>query len=239
MADMIAPPNEMGGRQKFDNEYPASGRASYMAGYWASPHNLQERAEVALRAAGLVGDRNVDRCRGALHSCRLHRRLSKEPLSHEMPMSLAPFAPRGTTVEIEQGSGFAPKFDEFGLIPAIATDARSGDVLMFAWMNARALAQTIETGWATYWSRSRESLWIKGETSSNRQRVIELRTDCDQDVVWVKVEVEGHGASCHTGHISCFYRSVPIGRPVSAKTRLEHREEPVFDPAEVYDPKPS
>lgn len=150
-------------------------------------------------------------------------------------MSDTPFAPRGSTAEIEQGSAFAPKFDAQGLLPAIVTDAHSGDVVMFAWMNALALQKTIETGWATYWSRSRGGLWVKGETSSNRQKVIELRTDCDQDAIWIKVEVEGHGASCHTGHISCFYRSVPVGQPLSTATRLERREpSPAFDPAAVY-----
>ena len=154
-------------------------------------------------------------------------------------MSGAPFAARGSTAEIEQGTAFAPKFDADGLIPAVVTDARSGDVLMFAWMNALALQRTIETGWATYWSRSRNQLWVKGETSSNRQKVLELRTDCDQDVVWLRVEVEGHGASCHTGHVSCFYRSVPIGPfgPDGAQLTPSEKK-PLFDPAAVYG-KPS
>ena len=155
------------------------------------------------------------------------------------PMSASPFAARGTTAQIEQGTAFAPKFDGAGLIPAIVTDARSGDVVMFAWMNADALRHTIETGWATYWSRSRGELWIKGATSSNRQKVVELRTDCDQDALWLKVEVEGHGACCHTGQVSCFYRALPVGRPVSDALRLERREgAPAFDPADVYDAGP-
>lgn len=150
-------------------------------------------------------------------------------------MSGAPFAARRSVAEIEQGASFAPKFDADGLIPAIVTDAQSGDVLMFAWMNALALQRTIETGWATYWSRSRGQLWVKGETSSNRQKVLELRTDCDQDVVWLRVEVEGHGASCHTGHVSCFYRSVPIGPVGTEGARLTpSSDKPVFDPAAVY-----
>lgn len=150
-------------------------------------------------------------------------------------MTDTPFAPRGTMAEIEQGTAFAPKFDDHGLIPAIVTDAAGGGVLMFAWMNADALRRTIETGWATYWSRSRAELWVKGATSSNRQKVMELRTDCDQDVIWLRVEVEGHGASCHTGQVSCFYRSVPVGQPVSPALRLERREgAPVFDPRDVY-----
>ena len=150
-----------------------------------------------------------------------------------------PFASRGTKAEIEQGDVFAPKFDADGLIPAIVSDAGSGTVVMFAWMNTEALAATIATGWATYWSRSRKALWVKGETSANRQRVVELRTDCDQDVVWLRVEVEGpngsRGASCHTGHVSCFYRSVPVGAPVDAGTRMTRTEAaPAFDPATVY-----
>ena len=152
-----------------------------------------------------------------------------------MPPSASPFAARGTTAEIENGTAFTPKFDAQGLIPAIVTDVRTGDVVMFAWMNALALQRTIETGWATYWSRSRGGLWVKGETSSNRQKVVELRTDCDQDTLWLRVEVEGHGASCHTGHVSCFYRSVPVGRPFSPATRLEPREDkPAFDAAQVF-----
>ena len=151
------------------------------------------------------------------------------------PSATPPFASRGTTAEIEQGTAFAPKFDADGMIPAIVTAARGGDVLMFAWMNALALQRTIETGWATYWSRSRAALWVKGETSSNRQRVVEMRTDCDQDVVWLKVEVEGHGASCHTGHVSCFYRAVPVGGAATPALRLElSATAPVFDPGAVY-----
>jgi phosphoribosyl-AMP cyclohydrolase len=150
-------------------------------------------------------------------------------------MAGIPFAPRGTTAEIEHGTQFAPKFDADGLIPAIVTDAARGDVLMFAWMNALALQRTIETGWATYWSRSRAALWVKGETSLNRQKVVEMRTDCDQDVVWLRVEVEGHGASCHTGHVSCFYRRVPIGPAATSSFSLAPTEDaPVFDPAKVY-----
>jgi phosphoribosyl-AMP cyclohydrolase len=163
---------------------------------------------------------------------------SDQPMPAAPPATQAantPFAARGSAVEIEQGMAFAPKFDGQGLIPAIVTDARSGDVVMFAWMNAQALQKTIETGWATFWSRSRGGLWVKGETSSNRQKVVELRTDCDQDAVWLKVEVEGHGASCHTGHVSCFYRAVPVGQPISAATLLQQRDAgPAFDAANVY-----
>jgi len=126
-------------------------------------------------------------------------------------MTDAPFAARGTKDEIEEGSAFAPKFDAAGLIPCIAADADSGEVVMFAWMNADALARTIATGQATYWSRSRQKLWRKGEESGNTQSVVELRTDCDQDIILLKVRTAGDGANCHTGRRSCFYRLLPLG----------------------------
>jgi phosphoribosyl-AMP cyclohydrolase len=125
------------------------------------------------------------------------------------------FAARGTPREVEASLRFQPKFDADGLIPAVVTDAATGDVLMFAWMNAQALAATLETRAAHFWSRSRSKLWKKGEESGNTLRVIEARTDCDQDVVWLKVEVEGAGVACHTGARSCFYRALPLGAPPS------------------------
>ena len=99
-----------------------------------------------------------------------------------------------------------PKWDAAGLITAVATDAATGAVLMVAHMNAQALAATIATGDAVYWSRSRGELWHKGATSGHTQRVVELRIDCDQDAVWLKVEPAG--PACHTGAMSCFYRVV-------------------------------
>jgi phosphoribosyl-AMP cyclohydrolase len=132
-----------------------------------------------------------------------------------------PFSPRGSAEEIESGKLFSPRFDADGLIAAVATDAAGGEVLMFAWMNEEALARTIDTGMAHFWSRSRRRLWQKGEESGNRLRVLELRTDCDQDVVWLKVEVEGDGLACHTGRRSCFYRRVPLGS-TSRPLPLEH-----------------
>lgn len=123
----------------------------------------------------------------------------------------AAFAPRGSTSEIEQGHAFMPKFDQDGLMPAIVTDAQDGTVLMFAWMNAEALALTVETGIAHFYSRSRRKLWKKGEESGNLLRLTELRTDCDQDVVWLRAHVEGGHVACHTGARSCFYRRVPLG----------------------------
>ena len=129
-----------------------------------------------------------------------------------MPQSkTSRFSARASKESIESGLVFQPKFDAEGLIPAIVTDAETDEVLMFAWMNAEALALTIETGVGHFWSRSRGSLWKKGEESGNLLRIAELRTDCDQDVVWLRVTVEGDGVACHTGQRSCFYRSVPLG----------------------------
>jgi phosphoribosyl-AMP cyclohydrolase len=134
--------------------------------------------------------------------------------------------------DIEETLAFTPKFDANGLIVAVVTDAASGAPLMVAHMNAEALARTIETGEAWYYSRSRQALWKKGETSDHVQRVIELRVDCDQDALWLKVEQAGPGA-CHTGRRSCFYRAVPLGQ--KGAVRLEFREgEKTFDPGKVY-----
>jgi phosphoribosyl-AMP cyclohydrolase len=144
----------------------------------------------------------------------------------------SPFAARGSASEIEEGRAFAPKFDGDGLITAVVTDVASGDVLMVAHMNAEALAKTIASGEAWYFSRSRKKLWKKGETSGHVQRVVELRTDCDQDALWLKVEQDGPGA-CHTGRRSCFYRAVPLGKP--GAVTLEFRDaDKAFDPKAVY-----
>jgi len=133
----------------------------------------------------------------------------------------------------EEGDIFAPAFDEHGLLPVIVTSAGTGEVLMFAYMNQDALARSIETGEAHYWSRSREVLWRKGETSGNTQRIVEMRTDCDQDVLWLAVEMAGSGACCHTGRVSCFYRSVPIGKEAGGKLKPANAERR-FDPEAVY-----
>ena len=116
-----------------------------------------------------------------------------------------------TTAELERGSVLAPSFNEAGLIAAIATDARTGEVLMFAWMNAEALRLTLETGIVHYFSRSRNELWKKGETSGQIQTLVEMRVDCDQDAVLLKVDVQGDGGACHVGFRSCFYRLVEDG----------------------------
>jgi phosphoribosyl-AMP cyclohydrolase len=110
--------------------------------------------------------------------------------------------------EREEGTAFAPRFGANGLVTAVVSDAGDGMLLMVAHMNEEALRLTLETGIAHYWSRSRRSLWKKGETSGNLQRLVEMRVDCDQDAVWLKVEVVGDGATCHTGQRSCFYRIV-------------------------------
>ena len=134
--------------------------------------------------------------------------------------------------EIEEGLAFAPQFGADGLVTAVVTDATSGDVLMVAHMNADALAKTVASGEAWYYSRSRKKLWKKGESSGHVQRVVELRVDCDQDALWLKVEQVGEGA-CHTGRRSCFYRAVPIGKAGSVK--LEFRDgDKTFDPKAVY-----
>jgi len=115
------------------------------------------------------------------------------------------------TLALERGAVLAPRFDANGLIAALATHARTGEVLMLAWMNAEALARTLETGEAHYYSRSRQALWKKGETSGQVQAVEEVRVDCDQDAVWLKVIPGGDGGACHVGFRSCFYRVVENG----------------------------
>ncbi len=131
------------------------------------------------------------------------------------------FAARGSAREVEAGFALSPKFDAAGLLPAVATDADTGEVLMLAWMNAEALARTMETAEAHFFSRSRARLWRKGEESGNVMRVVDLRVDCDQDAVWLKVRVAGGGPACHTGAISCFYRRAPLGAAPSPQTTLE------------------
>ena len=121
------------------------------------------------------------------------------------------FAPRGDKHDLEEGAAFAPKFDADGLIVCITTEVLNGDILMVAYMNAEALRLSIETGVAHYWSRSRQSLWRKGDTSGQVQTIVEMFTDCDQDAVMLKVEAGGDGKACHTGRRSCFYRKVELG----------------------------
>ena len=113
-----------------------------------------------------------------------------------------------------------------GLIPAIAQDFASGEILMLAYMNQEAFEATLSSGIATYYSRSRQTLWVKGETSGNVQKVKEIRIDCDNDTVLLKVEQIG-SAACHTGHRSCFYKKIENGS-------IREIGEPIFDPEEVY-----
>jgi len=135
-----------------------------------------------------------------------------------------------TTNEREEGLAFQPKFDTSGLLTCVATDAATGDVLMVAHMNDEALRKTIASGDAWYFSRSRNALWRKGETSGQTQRVIEMRMDCDQDAIWIRVEQQG--AACHTGRRSCFYRKIDSA---NGDTRLSFVDaERQFDPDKVY-----
>ena len=155
-------------------------------------------------------------------------------------MSTFVFPSRTTTADIELGTTLQPKFDADGLIPCITQDAQTGEVLMFAFMNAESLALTLATKKATYWSRSRKKLWVKGEESGNVQLVRELRTDCDQDVLLLKVEQTGAAnASCHNGYKSCFYRKLADTARAddTASLKLEFTARPLFDPATVYKKK--
>lgn len=149
-----------------------------------------------------------------------------------VPRMDTPFAPRGSKAELEEGAAFAPKFDADGLIPAMAIDATTREPLMLAYMNAESLRRTLEVGEAVYWSRSRKEYWHKGATSGHVQKVVEIRTDCDQDALVVVVEQIGAGA-CHTGRNSCFYRKVV--KAADGSPALEFSSEGrTFDPSAVY-----
>lgn len=140
--------------------------------------------------------------------------------------------------ELEENLNFTPKFDDNGLIPCVTTCAKSDDVLMFAFMNEESLLKTIQTGEAHYWSRSRQSLWHKGATSGYTQKITEMRTDCDQDCIWIKVDVHDQNdksAACHTGRKTCFYRQIQIDPKADLNTELQFIDaERVFDPNDVY-----
>jgi phosphoribosyl-AMP cyclohydrolase len=140
-------------------------------------------------------------------------------------------ASQGDASEVEEGIAFAPKFDANGLLTCVTIEASSGEVLMVAHMNALALERTIATREAWYFSRSRRELWRKGATSGFVQRVIEMRVDCDQDTILLRVEQAGAGA-CHTGRHSCFYREVPLDS--EGPMTLKVRDQKVFDPSAVY-----
>jgi phosphoribosyl-AMP cyclohydrolase len=132
--------------------------------------------------------------------------------------------------DVEEGPGFRPKFDASGLVTCVATDVATSEVLMVAHMNEEALRKTIASGEAWYYSRSRKSLWRKGETSGHVQRVVEMRTDCDQDAIWIRVEQVG--AACHTGRHSCFYRKVEAAEDGARLSFADAERQ--FDPKAVY-----
>ena len=138
----------------------------------------------------------------------------------------------GPASDVEEGLVLRPKFDANGLVTCVTTDAGNGEVLMVEHMNDEALRRTIESGEAWYFSRSRRRLWRKGESSGHVQRVVELRVDCDQDAIWLRVEQQG-GAACHTGRRSCFYRAAVLGEGKGGALAFTDADR-VFDPAQVY-----
>ena len=153
------------------------------------------------------------------------------------------FAARRSIEQVEEGAELAPRFDEHGLIPAITTDFATGELLMVGYMNREALARTIETGEAHYFSRSRQTLWHKGGTSGLIQSVRQLLVDDDQDCVWLRIDTAG-GANCHVGYRSCFYRAIPVGPEAAAAPAgpLPLRfttTDKVFDPKVVYGDAPN
>ena len=150
------------------------------------------------------------------------------------------FKKRENIKEVEEGKYLEPKFDENGLIPAVTTDFRTGNILMHGFMNDEALKKTIETKEAHYWSRSRKKMWLKGQISGFVQKVKEIRIDDDQDSIWLSVDI-GNGASCHVGYRSCFYRSIPLGKIKNTQElELEFKEEEkIFDPRKIYKDEPS
>ena len=150
------------------------------------------------------------------------------------------FKERDNIKEVEEGKYLSPKFDENGLIPVITTDFQTGDILMHGYMNDEALKKTIETKEVYYWSRSRKTIWHKGQVSGFVQKVKEIRIDDDQDSIWLTVDI-GDGASCHVGYKSCFYRSIPLKKIDNArqiKMNFEEKEKK-FDPKKVYKGKPN
>jgi phosphoribosyl-AMP cyclohydrolase len=144
------------------------------------------------------------------------------------------FTAPGSHESLEEGLALTPRFGADGLIAAIVVDDASGDVVMLAWMNAEALTRTIETREGWYWSRSRQELWHKGATSGHVQSVRDIRIDCDQDAVLLRVETAGTGANCHTGRKSCFYRRVNTPIEGNVPTLEFTGDEPLFDPSKVY-----
>jgi phosphoribosyl-AMP cyclohydrolase len=153
-------------------------------------------------------------------------------------INLALLSPRRSVEQVELGAELAPRFGDDGLLPCVTTDAGSGEVLMVGWMNAEALQQTLATGLAHYFSRSRRALWRKGATSGLTQHVVEARIDDDQDAVWLRVRVAGVGASCHVGYRSCFYRCIDMAADGRAALRFVESG-PAFDARAVYADAPN
>ena len=150
------------------------------------------------------------------------------------------FKKRENVAAIEEGKLLSPKFDKDGLIPVITTDSKTGEVLMHGYMNNEALKKTIETKEAYYWSRSRNKVWHKGETSGFFQKVKEIRIDDDQDSLWMSVDI-GNGSSCHVGYKSCFYRSIPLNVKDGNKEieiKFEEKKKK-FDPKKIYKGQPN
>ena len=143
------------------------------------------------------------------------------------------FAKRESVKQVEEGNILAPKFDQNGIIPAVVTEASSGELLMLGYMNKESLRKTIETKEAYYWSRSREVLWKKGDSSGMIHEVEEILIDDDQDSLWLKVSIKGLGASCHVGYKSCFYRSLQNITEDGVELKFTENEK-VFDPEVVY-----
>lgn len=147
------------------------------------------------------------------------------------------FETRKSVHEIEEGNKLQPKFDGNGLIPVITTEYKSGLVLMHGYMNDEALSKTIETGLAHYWSRSRKTLWKKGQTSGLYQNIKEIKIDDDQDCLWISVDIKGNGASCHVGFKSCFYRKITYANNFVELKFTEKKK--IFDPKQVYGDAPN
>ena len=141
-----------------------------------------------------------------------------------MTAAALPFDPPGTKAEVEEGAAFMPRFGADGLVTCVAVEAATGALLMLAHMNAEALARTLATREAWYWSRSRAALWHKGATSGQVQRVVALHVDCDQDALVLTVEVGGDGGCCHTGRRSCFYRRVTTDPATGRATLVAHTQ---------------
>lgn len=149
-------------------------------------------------------------------------------------MSASIFLDQNNVADVEEGDEFAPRFDDNGLICCVVSDHSTNEVVMVAYMNAEALSRTISSRTATYWSRSRQKYWVKGETSGHTQHVERMRVDCDQDVILMSVTTAGTGANCHTGRTSCFYRDIDLGGSgfePKLTTSDTHRH---FDPAQIY-----